>query len=245
MPEFKNALNEIYATQNKIILFMTILRSLAVFLGVYFVLRLFNFYPFGLGFAVGMIYFGVKLHKDVSNKNLLEIEKKNPYLMERLRTAADYANTINYVVSRLHLSVLRALKAVNISSFIDIKKVSYLVISILLLTGLVIFSTANNIQIYDLREGLSSLSFLSGRNILGDLIPQTVLDADITVEDLNDNAIINELSNAAQQKLAPRDLYLPEDIFSTSDKSFEEQIPKKKRIYIREYFSQIRKYGME
>ena len=64
-------------------------------------------------------------------------------------------------------------------------------------------------------------------------------------EDINDDALINEMALTLKKDTEERDLYLPDDIFDQSDKSFEEMLPKKKRIYIRKYFGEIRKYGME
>lgn len=245
MAEFRTALNEVYATQNKVILFMTFLKALIVFLLSFIILSMFNFFQWGLAIAIAMIYFAVKLHKEIDSKNLTEIERKNPFLAEKLRTAADYANIVNYVVSRLHASVLNSLKNVPISSFIDLKKVTYLLFMIILSSGAVLFVVSNDIMIYDLRAALASLSFEGNKDVLEGLIPNSLLEADISIEDLNDNAQVNEMAMSAKKEKEKRDLYLPEDLFEQSDKSFEEMLPKKKRIYIRKYFGEIRKYGFE
>jgi hypothetical protein len=245
MHEFKSAIKEIRETQNKVILLMTILKSFLIFLVSFFVLGLFNFYTWGLSITIFMIFFAVTLHKDVNSKTLLEIERKNPFLMEKLRTAADYENVVNYVVSRLHSSVLNALKVVPISSFINLKKMTYLLLAIVMASGLVLFATSNDLLVYDLEAGLSSLSFSTDKNVLEGLIPNSLLEADVDIEEINEDALINEMVLTVNNNNEERDLYLPDDIFDQSDKSFEELLPKKKRIYIRKYFGEIRKYGLE
>ena len=110
MHEFKSAIKEVRETQNKVVLFMNFLMALLVFLISFFVLSMFNFYYWGISITIAMIFFAVALHKSVNSKNLIEIEKKNPVLMERLRTAADYENVVNYVVSKLHMGVLKSLR---------------------------------------------------------------------------------------------------------------------------------------
>ncbi|MFH1439067.1 MAG: hypothetical protein ABIG89_00755 [Candidatus Woesearchaeota archaeon] len=245
MHDFKSALKEIQATQNKVILFMVFLRALLVFLTSFLFLSLFNFYYWGLSFTIAMIYFAVVLNKEVSSKNLVDLEKKNPFLAEKLRTAADHVNIVNYVVSRLHISVINALKNVPISSFIDIKQITYLLMAIIVASGAVLFASSNDLLIYDLKAGLESFSFKSDKGLLDGVVPNSLIDADVNLEDLNDDAQINEMALVANKDKPKRDLYLPEDIFEQSDKSFEETIPKKKRIYIRKYFGEIRKIGIE
>ena len=245
MHNFKSALNEIHATQNKVLLFMVALRTLLVFLISYMVLRLFNFYYFGLAIIIGMMYFAVILHKEISNKSLIEMERKNPELAEKLRTAADYSHVVNYVVSRLHVSVMSALKNVKVSSFLDIKKVTYVLLAVIVASGAVLFVASNDLVIYDLKAGLSSLSFGANKDLLDGLIPNSLIEADVDIEDLNDDAKINEMALTVKPEDEKRDLYLPEDIFEQSDQSFEELLPKKKKIYIRKYFGEIRKYGYD
>ncbi|MBT4540438.1 hypothetical protein HOC35_02905 [Candidatus Woesearchaeota archaeon] len=245
MHEFKSAIKEVRETQNKVVLFMNFLMALLVFLISFFVLSMFNFYYWGISITIAMIFFAVALHKSVNSKNLIEIEKKNPVLMERLRTAADYENVVNYVVSKLHMGVLKSLRDVPISSFIDIKKITYILLAIIVASGLVLFATSNDMLIYDLKSGLSTLSFGNDKNVLEGLVPNSLLEADVDIEDLNDDVLINEMALSTRRDNGMRDLYLPEDIFEQSDKSFEELLPKKKRIYIRKYFGEIRKYGID
>lgn len=245
MEEFKSALHEIHATQNKVILLLTFLRAMIVFLLCFVVLKMFNLYFWGLSVTIGMIYFALTLHKDIHTKNLLEVERKNPLLAEKLRTAADYADVVNYVVSTLQVGVVKLLKNVPISTFIDMRKLTYLLLGVMLSSGAVLFVTSNDIIIYDLGSAISSFSFQGDRNMLEGIVPNSLLDAGVSVDDLNDDAQINEMALSALKEKPKRDLYLPEDIFEQSDKSFEETLPKKKRIYIRKYFGEIRKYGME
>ena len=245
MATFKSALDEIYETQNKVILFTVLLRTMVVFLVSFFIFGLFNFFYWGLSVAVAMIYFAVILHKEISSKKLTDIEKKNPFLAEKLRTASDYANVMNYVVSRLHLSVMKALKNVPISTFLDIRKITYMLLGIIICSGFVLFVASNDLLIFDLGSWVGSLSFKTDRDLLEGTIPNSLIEADIGVEELNEDAQINEIALTVKKEQPKRDLYLPEDIFEQSDKSFEEMLPKKKRIYIRKYFGEIRKYGYD
>jgi len=245
MYEFKSALKEIQETQNKVILFMTILKALIVFLAAFLILGLFNFYTWGLSITMAMMYFAVTLHKEISTKTLVDLERKNPELAEKLRTAADHVNIVNYVVSRLHMHVISMLKNVKISTFIDIKQITYLILAVVVVSGAVLFANSNDLLIYDLKAGIESLSLTGDKDVLEGFVPNSLIEADVDIEDLNEDAQINEMALVAKKQKPKRDLYLPEDIFEQTDKSFEETLPKKKRIYIRKYFGEIRKYGIE
>ncbi|MEK6920398.1 MAG: hypothetical protein AABX82_00830, partial [Nanoarchaeota archaeon] len=65
-----------------------------------------------------------------------------------------------------------------------------------------------------------------------------------SIDDINDDFALNNLNNVNTLRLQiPQESLvddLPEDIFG--GKSFEETLPKKKRIYIRNYFSKVRNY---
>lgn len=244
MAEFRRALEEIYATQNKVILLMSFLRSLLMFLITYFVLKLFNFFELGLSAAVSIIYFGFILYHDINNRKLIDVERKNPVLWEKLRTAADYISSMNYVINRLQQNVLKSLGVVKVSSFLDLRRLVYISLIIVLFAGLNVASAGGNWLIYDLKAGLQSIHFGNGKGLLKELVPNSLAEADVNIEDLNADAEL--LDFAALSKIPlKRDQYLPDDIFEESDLTFEEQMPKKKRLYIRKYFSEIRKLQFE
>ncbi len=245
MEEIKSALHEVYSTQNKVILLTTFLESIVVFLLTYSILLLINFYK-NLSILVAIGYFLYKGYKRVNNKSLRDVETKNPFLAEKLRTVADTLLFDNIMVNKLRETVIKDLAEVRISTFIDMKKLFKITTVMCILAVANIFLGVYHVQVIDL-EGMINhlnLNFNLRDKFLKGYISQSLLDANANINDINKDQQLNELNDLMQLRnnnLLKKNEKLPEDLFKSSDKSFEEQLSKKKRIYIRDYFSSIRK----
>ena len=241
--EFKNVLREIEAVRNVIILAFVLLDSAFVFLATYFFLVLINFYPI-LAFIPALFYFVREAYKRVSTKTLRDIEEKYPELREKLRTAADTADQENVLVLRLRLEVINVIRTIAMSSLIDSKKILISIGKILCIALLIIGVSTYNIQIIDLKDILHHADIFGvlREKLLKGHIPDSLLNSDMKA--INENTALNDLNNQQQlRKLLGKeqlDAELPDDIFKGTDKTFEETMSKKKRIYIRNYFSKVR-----
>lgn len=241
--DFKKVIQEIEAVRNAIILTFVLLDTAFVFLAGYAILILFNFYPI-LAFIPALYYFISEAYKRITTKTLRDIEEKYPALREKLRTAADTADQENFMVLRLRLEVINLVRTVAMSSLIDLKKIAITVGKILGIAFIIIGISSYNIQIIDLKAAISNADLLGTLRdkLLRGHIPDSLLNSD--VKSINENSAINDLANQqrlrkllAQEQLEAN---LPEDIFKGTDKTFEETLSKKKRIYIRNYFSKVR-----
>lgn len=238
MSRFEKALKEVYDTQNKVIILTAFLETVILFLIVYSFLILINFYK-NMSFFIALLYFAYNVHKRINKRSLKEVERKNPFLKDMLSTAADNAELQNFIVLKLQEKVFKGIKEIRISSFINTKKILKLfaVISIFALLNIMI--GAYNWQILDLEKILSdrNLSFNLRNKLLKNQLHDSLLDLHIEIEDLNRDAQVQELGNLKKLKRAEA---LPDELFKASDKTFEELLSKKKRIYIRKYFSEVR-----
>lgn len=237
MSRFNVALKEVYDTQNKVIILTTFLETVILFFAVYSCLILINFYK-NMAFFIALFYFAYKVQKRINAKSLKEVERKNPFLNEMLSTAADNTQTENFIVLKLQEQVFQGIKEIRLSSFINTKKLCKLfaVISILALFNIII--GVNGLQIIDLERILSDkgLTFNLRNSLLKHQLQDSLLNLDISLDDLNKDLQIQEIGNRNLKKAEA----LPEELFKASDKTFEELLSKKKRIYIRKYFSQVR-----
>ena len=243
MVDFRKVLKEIDAVRNTVLLTFVFLDSAFIFLVTYLVLILFNFYPI-LSFIPALFYFVTEAYKRVSSKTLRDIEKQHPELHEKLRTAADTLGQENFMILRLRLQVLKAVKTIAMSSLINTKNIAKTIGKILCIAFLIIGATAYNVQIIDLQDVFQNTDFFGSLKdkLLRGHIPDSLLDSDM--KSINENSALNDLNNPRRlRQLLPDEQLvggLPEDIFKSSDKTFEESISKKKRIYIRNYFSKVR-----
>lgn len=242
MDEIQKALREIYTVRSVARLFMVLVEGIFVFLVIYLFLSLINLYP---EFTIIPVLFFVayRAWKVLTQKNLRAIEHEHPELAERLRTAADTLGQENFIVMKLRLSIIKTLRSMKVSSFFNfrelLKKLGYItgISFIIILVGVY------NLQIVDMEQIIDNGIFNTLREkLLKGHIAESLFGS--SIDDINDDFALNNLNNVNTLRLQlPQETLaedLPEEIFG--GKSFEETIPKKKRIYIRNYFSKVREY---
>jgi len=242
MDEFRQALREIYTVRDIAQLFMVIIEGIFVFLVIYLFLSLINLYREFTIIPV-LFFVGYRAWKVVKRKDLREVEREHPELAERLRTAADTLSHDNFIVMKLRLSIIKTLRSMKISSFFNfkdlLKKLGYITV----LSFIIIMIGVYNIQIIDMESIIERGIFNTLKeSLLRGIIPDSLLGS--SMDNINDDFALNNLNNVNTLRLQiPQEAMaeeLPEDIFG--GKSFEETLPKKKRIYIRNYFSKVRNY---
>lgn len=243
MDEFKKALREIYTVRTMAELFMVAIEGIFVFLVMYLFLSLINLYPKTLSFLATIFFLAYRAWKVMTKKDLREIERQHPELAERLRTAADTLYQENFIVMKLRLSIIKTLRSMKISSFFNFKELMKKLGYITLVSFVIIMVGVYNIKIIDMQEIIENGIFATLKEkLLKGHIADSLLGS--SMDDINDDFAVNNLNNLNTLRLQiPQETLasdLPEDIFG--GKSFEETISKKKRIYIRNYFSKVRNY---
>ena len=242
MDEFKRALREIHTVRIVAQLFLVIIEGIFVFLVIYLFLSLINLYR-ELTIIPALLFVAYRAWKVITRKDLREVEKEHPELSERLRTAADTLGHENFIVMKLRLSIIKTLRSMKVSSFFNFKELMKKLGYITVLSFVIIMVGVYNIQLVDL-EGFIEGGIWSNlkERLLKGHIAESLLGS--SIDDINDDFALNNLNNVNTLRLQlPQESLaqdLPEDIFG--GKSFEETLPKKKRIYIRNYFSKVRNY---
>jgi hypothetical protein len=242
MDEFKQALREIYTVRAIAQLFMVLIEGIFVFLVIYLFLSLINLYR-ELTIIPVLFFVAYRSWKVVTRKDLREVEREHPELAERLRTAADSLQHENFIVMKLRLSIIKTLRSMKISSFFNFKDLMKKFGYITGLSFIIILIGVYNIQIIDM-EGIIEKGIFNTlkEQLLKGHLAESLLGS--SMDSINDDFAINNLNNVNTLRLQiPQESMaedLPDDIFG--GKSFEETLPKKKRIYIRNYFSKVRNY---
>ncbi len=151
MQDFGRAMREVKRTLNQIFFFEVLLSSLLVFLGIYLLLLLLNLSA-ALAFFPAGVYFFVAAYLRFSTNKARVVEGKHSALREKLRTAADYMGRENPMVEELEGDVLREMRNVGISQFVNARGISYKILIITLLSFGIIFSSTLDIHFIDLKE---------------------------------------------------------------------------------------------
>lgn len=242
MDEFKKALREIHTVRTVAELFIVFIEGIFVFLVIYLFLSLINLYR-EITIIPALLFVAYRAWKVVTKKSLREIERQHPELAERLRTAADTLHQENFIIMKLRLSIIKTLRSMKVSSFFNFKELMKQLGYITVISFIIILVGVYNVQIIDM-EGIIAKGIFESlkEKLLKGHIADSLLGS--SMDDINDDFAVNNLNNIQTLRLQlPQESIaedLPEDIFG--GKSFEETLPKKKRIYIRNYFSKVRNY---
>jgi hypothetical protein len=163
MNSFRRVLREINFVLANISIFESLLNAVIIFLASYLVLTMIKFFPI-LALIPALAYIniaiGIRLFKINRDKAKI-VEKGYAPLKEKLSTAVDNIDMSNPVVEDLQDEVVRDMKNMGISSFVDSKSTSYKMFSSIFLCFIILFVAANDfgVDYKDLAD--------KGRRIIG------------------------------------------------------------------------------
>ena len=256
MKNFIKVIKEINRTLNFLIIFETIINAVIFFLVVYLLLSLINLYPI-LALIPAIVYFISRLYVNSKTDKRIAVERKYEPLKEKLRTAADNYKEDNPVVNELQDEVVHDLKHVGLSSFISTKRVSYKILTTILLSFAIVFATTLNLYIVDLNKFLSNLpEFLENINplkiadttLLGEINESEDIygdsklavlgnqEIDIRIKPVNYEVNVREEGDVEQKQF---DEIFPRDVNIEQASAFEENIPEEQQELVKKYFNKL------
>jgi len=255
MKNFIKVIREINRTLNFLIIFETTLNTAIFFLVVYLLLSLVNLFPI-LALIPAMIYFAARIYVNSKIDKRVAVERKYEPLKEKLRTAADNLGEENPVVNELQDEVVHDLKNVGLSSFISTKRVSYKIMTTILLSFAIVFATTLNLYIVDFSEFLSELPEIlekvnplrASNNPLGEINESEDIygdsklavlgekEIDIKIKPVNYEVNVREEGDVEQKQF---DEIFPSDVSVEQSSTFEEDIPEEQQELVKNYFNKL------
>ncbi len=255
MKDFIRVIKEINRTVRFFILFESFLNAAIFFLALYFLLSLINLYPFS-AIIPALIYFVLGLYVHLKEDKRKIVESKYAPLKEKLRTAADNVGQDNIVVNELEEEVVRDLKNVGLSSFVQTNKVSYKVFACILLSFGIVLATTMDLYIVDLGQFLGNLPELIDRldpnkiagnanlevnessDIYGASKLATLGDnpVDIKIKPVNYEVSVREEGDVEQKQF---DEMFPGEVDIEQSSSSDEYIPEEQQELVKNYFDKL------
>ena len=256
MKNFIKVINEINRTLNFLLIFESILNTAIFFLVVYLLLSLVNLFPIS-AIIPAVIYFAMRMYTHSKSDKRKIVESKYGPLKEKLRTAADNIREDNPVVNELEEEVVYDLKHVGLSSFIQTKKVSYKILTTILLSFAIVLATTMNLYIVDLTSFLGGVPGMleninlinRGANVpLGEINESEDIYGDSHLAVLGENQIdikirpanyevnVREEGDAEQKQF---DEIFPTEVNVEQASAFEEKIPEEQQELVKSYFNKL------
>ncbi len=212
---------------------------------------------YALLFALG--YLLVRWVFSVSDNKYLIVEKKVHELNEQLRTVADNIYRTNPILDSLKEDVVKNMKKVKTSYFINEKFVTVKVLIICLLAFFVVFASFMNINFngidFSLPDPLKAvgirgygkepvhLNFFLSQGNLSDLLGNKSLaelgskEFQLVVNPLESDVDLSLVENVGDTDFSKPNF--PKEIYTRYDVAYNEQIAKENQKVVRSYFDQI------
>ncbi|MDP4012733.1 MAG: hypothetical protein Q8R00_03970 [Candidatus Nanoarchaeia archaeon] len=254
------ALVRALAEIKKLVLFVTLftnfIDSVLVFLVFCLLFILFKI-PGYYALIPFFVYFVVFGRRKIRSINYRYVEKRVPKLKERLRTVADNLGRDNELIRSLNDDVLRDVKYVNTGAFLGDKKLFTKIFFISIMSFLVILSSASNFAIIGWKEAVEGVSNLIGeeqRSIFGNIteigfeegdeniygeesVAELGLEEiDLTLDTAASGININKVSDVENKEFNEQ---FPQDIYATTDSSYNERISKENQEIVKNYYESI------
>lgn len=256
MYEVLQVIREIKGELLKVSIVQSLVNSLIIFLVFYILLLPFTI-PWVAAFIPTLVFFLISLIYYAKKRNLEYVESLFPLVNEQLRTAKDNLGKDNEIIRRLNQDVINKAKRIKTSFFLNFKTLNLSIIIVIALS-LSIFSVSYlninkiNFNEFNFKNPIDSIKKITNSNTPGGGIG---VGKDLTygkesVALLGNNELNLQL-NPTNTELNPEDLNdpekknfdtgLPQDIKSSAEANFKEDIPKENQEIVKNYFSQITK----
>lgn len=157
MKSIEKAIDEI----KKVLLQITVLDALldtVIIVLICYLLLVFLPIPQWLVVFPGIIYLAYHLHKKITYINLVQVEEKFPALKDMLRTAEDNISVTNEVKEILDKQVLKHIKYVKISHFMDMKKMGTKLGAAFLISMLIIVLGFISVEFIDIELNMQMVA---------------------------------------------------------------------------------------
>lgn len=257
MKPIQAALTELKTTVMTMVVCNALIDSFVVFLVFVLACLLLNIYWY-ISLAPFIIYAIIHTMTLVKYTKYEFIEKKVPFLKEQLRTVADNIHLENQVINELNVEVLRKMRDIKSSAFLRFGKITSRVITLVILSFLVIFSSALNVKFLDTPKVIEELGkkkpldfestagtaeFLANEsgNIYGNksIAELGYKEIQLYINPIQSDIDISKIKDPEKNEF--KTSYAPREIKASADTSYEENIPKNYHKIVRSYFSQISK----
>jgi hypothetical protein len=213
------------------------------------------FIPLGL-------YLVVHTWNGLRKAQFRSIEHRLPEFEDQLITAADTTEKDNSVVQEFRSDLLSRMRQIRNSYFINFKKITLRLLTLVVISFVTIFISAANIRLFDLNQVVdaakssaynpfkgydvneSTLTFEENESLQDILGNKSVAELGYQELNLQLSPIQSDVDISKIEETEPKQFSAsgpPADIGATTDATYEENIPKNYRRIVKNYFSQISK----
>jgi|SRR3989344_3321380 len=227
-----------------------------LFLLLFNLLKLKWYYSFvpSLGYLIG-----IAMYTYITNIYLV-VEGKVPEMKEQLRTVADNVNKSNEILDSLKQDVIKNMRKVKTSYFMDFRRLGIRVLMICVLAFIIVLMSFFNVKFefsgFDLNDNVNEigirnsgpeavrLEYSLSEGNLSDILGNKSLaelgkkEFKLEINPLESDADLSIISNADSENDFSEPNF-PKEIYTRYDVAYNEKIAKENQDVVRNYFEEI------
>ena len=245
MRNFKEIIGEVKGILKGAAILNTLQNVALLFLSMYLLFALFNLFPFAIASIISFFYLLSTWIKKTDVYTAKLVEKRFPFLKDKLTTAADTLNQENFVVNRLRVEVAKRLNDVDASSFFNIGKIIVKSGSILVVIFMLMFVTAIDFKIFDVRQALSGINIgFPNAPEFGD---RKAGGNDLELSDdglkfhVPKTVDITDLQDVQDTSFKKEEFLSYDELIAIGAKDYEDPITEEEKEVVKNYFNRINK----
>ncbi|MFT4304455.1 MAG: hypothetical protein ACMXX8_00030 [Candidatus Woesearchaeota archaeon] len=235
MSKFDERINELFEVLTEAALLNTVLNTIITFLISYIFFSLINFFPIPISIIISMFYLLIIWIIKSSFYDIKLVEKKFPFLKERLSTAKETINKENFVINALRLDVSRRINHIDASTFFRTGRTVFKIFVILFLLFGLMFFTVNDIELIDLNQRLSGFNLAYFFSFFNSNQTKEINET-FNFTDKLDPTKLEEIYDRFKKE----EFISYEELDAIASEEFRESITDEEREIVRRYFETIR-----
>ncbi len=157
MGKFDEIIEDVVEVLQEAALINVLINTCIVFLILYFALSLINLFPLTLSLVFAMFYLMKTWIEKTDKYTARLVEKRFPFLKDKLTTAKDTLNQNNFIVTKLRIDVAKRLHKVDASAFFQMGRTTSKILIIILIIFSLMFVTVIDFRIFDAEKIISKI----------------------------------------------------------------------------------------
>ncbi len=244
MRKFGDVIGDIAGVLHEAAFLNALLNTCLVFMVLYFIFTLINLFPLIMAFLFSLLYLIMIWVKKTEKYTARLVEKRFPFLRDKLTTARDSMREDNFVINNLRMKVTERLSMVDASALFEMKRATIKTSMIVGVIFLLMFVAVVDFRIFDTEKALANLNFDigggssifaglggSGEGKFGDgeglefRVPQTV---DVT-----------DIQDVEEKKFKKEEFLSYDELNAIGAKEYNDPITEEENEVLKSYFNKI------
>lgn len=243
MGKFRKTIKDVVGVLNRIAFFNSLIDTTILFCILYLGLTLINLFPLELSLIFSVFYLISKWVGKKKYYTVQLIERKFPFLKDKLTTAKDTLNDDNFVISKLRIEVEKKVSKVDASSLFDFGRVFFKTSLVIGIIFLLLFVTAMDFRLFDSENALSKINIGIDTNYRLPSFGKEESSSGGLEFNMPNEIDLNDIEDVKNNDFKREEFLSYEELKAIGAKEYKDPITEEEKEVVKNYFDRINSKG--